>query len=224
MNICSAGFYGNGFIELPSHSLRKRANFGLVFRTLQPNCLILLSAFPPAVSSDGIEFDQKELRGNYSVSLYDGRAHIWLNAGREPIELQSNVTLNDGEYHVLIVQKTGRKFELRIDDETQAINSFASQPFVINMPEERGGLYFGSAPDYPEYDHLAKAFEPFEGAIKDVVFNNHTIHFNEFRNFSNVQMGRSGPVMGYQWALKTESISKSFTAVPEGCHRVSFNF
>lgn len=205
--------------------MRKRANFGVVFRTLQANCLILLAAFPPSVSSDEIEFDQKEIRGNYSLALYEGRAYVWVNAGSETLELKSNISLNDGEYHVIIVQKSGRKFELRIDDETQAVNSFVSQPFVINMPEERGGLYFGAVPDFPEYDYLAKAFEPFEGAIKDVVFNNHTIYFNDFRNFSNIQMGRSGPAMGYQSALnnimKTEPISKSFTAVPEGCHRVS---
>lgn len=30
--ITKAGFYGNGYLELPSHSLRKRANFGFVFR------------------------------------------------------------------------------------------------------------------------------------------------------------------------------------------------
>lgn len=211
-------------MELPSHSLRKRANFGLVFRTLQPQCLIMLSAFPPPVSSDGIEFDQKEQRGNYSVALVDGRAHVWLDAGNEGVGLMSNMTLNDGEYHVLSVQKMGRKFVLRIDDEFQETKSFQSQPFVVNMPEDRGGLYFGGVPDYVEYKDLAPTLDPFIGAIKDVVINNRTILFNECTNFTRVQMGREGPPMGNQGinnVMKTEPISKSFTAAPEGCHRVS---
>lgn len=183
----------------------------------------MLSAYPPSISDD--EYDQKDLRGNYSVSMIDGRIHVWIDAGKGKVELISNKTVNDGEYHVLSVQKLGRRIELRIDDEFQIARSFSVAPFVVNMPEDFGGLYFGGVPDYPEYDHLAPTFEGFRGAIKDVVFNNHTISFDTVLNFSNVHMGRSGPTMGYQTANnnheKTEHIGKSFTAQPEGCHRVS---
>lgn len=219
-----AGFYGNGYVELPSHSLRKRANFGFVFRTLQPECLIMLSAYPPSTTD---EYDSKDKKGNYSVSLIEGRAHVWIDAGTGRLELVSNVTVNDGEYHVLSLQRQGRKFELRIDDEFQASRSFTSNRSAINMPGDLGGLYFGGAPDYPEYDNLVPlaAFVPFQGSIKDVVFNNHTMLFNEALNFTNVQIGRSGPAMGFQGMnnvlMKTEPIGKSFTAAPEGCHRVS---
>lgn len=184
----------------------------------------MLSAYPPAISDD---YDQKDLRGNYSVSLINGQVHVWLDAGRGRIELISNTSVNDGEYHVLSVQKFGRKIELRIDDIFQMARPFSVAPFVVNMPEEAGGLYFGGAPDYPDYDSLAPSFEGFQGAIKDVVFNNRTISFDRALNFTNVHIGRSGPTMGNQGInnilMKTEQIGKSFTAVPEGCHRVSEN-
>lgn len=187
----------------------------------------MMSAYPPQaaeVADDDIEFDETEPRGNYSVSLLYGRVYVLLN-GRQTIELISNVTVNDGEYHVLNVQKIGRKFELRIDDELQQTDAFSESPFSVNAPEGRGGLFFGGVP-YKEYEMLAVTLEPFIGAIKDVVFNNRTILFNEMRNFTNVHLGRDGPIMGTLGSAasnvrKTEFISSSFTSAPEGCHRVS---
>lgn len=195
-----------------------------MFRTLQPNCLLMLSAYSPQALADDY-FDGKDLRSNYSVALSDGHLLLWMDAGRGRIELVSKNTLNDGEFHVISVAKLGRKVELRVDDETQMSKSFAAQPFVVNMPEDAGGLYFGGAPDFPEYDSLAPKFDGLRGAIKDVVFNNRTISLGNVINFTNVDIGRDGPKMGNRGyyndvLLKTEPIGKSFTAAPEGCHRV----
>lgn len=226
-SITRAGFFGQGYLELPSHSMRKRANFGFVFQTLQLDCLLMLSAYSPQVVADDYD-DNKDLRSNYSVSLINGRLHLWLDAGRGQIELVSNNTLNDGEYHVVGVTKVGRRIELRIDDEYQMAKSFTQQPFVISMAEEPGGLYFGGAPNFPEYEGLASSLEKFSGSIKNVVFNNVTISFTDVLNFSHVNIGRDGPAMGYHGhyndiLMKTEPIGKSFTTPAEGCHRVSAN-
>lgn len=186
--------------------------------------MLLLSAFPLRIADDFS--DSKELRGNYSLALMSGRLHMWLDAGNGRIELISNNTLNDGEYHVVSVLKSGRRIELRIDDEYQMVKSFSVQPFVVNTAEEAGGLYIGGAPDYSEFDNLAPSFEGFSGAIKDLVFNNQTISFGTVLNFTRVDIGRDGPNMGYHGhyndvLMKTEPIGNSFTAAPEGCHRVS---
>lgn len=185
----------------------------------------MLSAYPPQAVADDY-FDNRDLRSNYSIALMSGRLHLWIDAGRGRIELTSNSTLNDGEYHVVSVTKSGRKIELRVDDEYQMSKSFSMQPFVINMAEEAGGLYLGGAPDYPEYDSLSPSFEGLIGSIKNILFNNHTISFDSVINFTNVDIGRDGPKMGYHGhyndiLMKTEPIGKSFTAAPEGCHRVS---
>lgn len=221
--ITKAGFYGQGHLELPSHSLRKRANFGFVFRTLRPDCLIMMSANPRTVLADDFA-DSKDLRSNYSVSLINGHMQVWLDAGRGRIELSSNNSLSDGEFHVVNVIKFGRKFELRVDDQFQMAKSFSQQPFVLNMPEEAGGLYFGGVPDFSDFENLAPTFDGFVGSIKDVVFNNRTTSFNSLINFTHVDIGRSGPSMGYNHfndvLMKTEPIGKSFTTPPEGCHRV----
>lgn len=215
--ITKAGFDGNGYIELPSHTLRKRANFGFVFRTLQPDCILMLSAYPPQTIAD---YDSKDLRGNFSVALINGHIQVWVDAGKGRVELDSNITLNDGEFHVVNVNKIGRKFELRIDDNLQATKNLVSTPALVNSPEE-GGLFIGGIPEFPEFDSLAPIFVGLKGAIKDVVFNNKTITFDQVLTFKNVHLGGSGPGMGGYMPMKTEPIGTKFKEATEGCRRVS---
>lgn len=188
----------------------------------------MLSAYSPDVSED---YDDKDIKGNYSISLIDGHLQVWINSGRSVLKIISNNTLNDGEFHVVNLIKTGRKFELMVDDELQDTKSLTGAPTLVSMPRDAGGLYIGGAPSYEEYTPLAPTFIKLEGAIRDVVFNNHTVNLNQAVAFSNVQIGRNGPPMGTvnglnDVLLKTEPmIGKSFTASPEGCLRVSgFDF
>lgn len=215
-SITKAGFYGNGFVELPSYSLKKRGNLAFVFRTLEPNGLLLLGAYPPEILEKNVE----KIPGNFSVNIIDGRIKFQVDAGQGPIDLTSNLTLNDGEYHIVSVTKTGRKFELRINDEYQSSKTFPVTPFVVNLPEEKGGLFIGGAPDYQEFQDLT-SLEPFSGAIKDLVFNNRSVTFDKYIGFSNVHFGRDGPTMGHFGnMMKTEP----FGIVKEGCYRVSCFF
>lgn len=221
----SAGFYGNGFLELPNHSLRKRANIGFAFRTLQPNALIMLSAIPQQELTNNY-YDEKDLRSNYSFAMANGRLIFWADAGRGRIELSSNETLNDGEYHTVNVIKIGRKFELRVDDAYEMSKTLTVQPFIINMLDS-GGFYVGGVPtNVPDYMNLVENAPPFVGTLKDFVVNNQTISFSDLLSAANVGIGRDGPKMGQhdlynEMLMKTEPMSKSFTATPDGCHRVN---
>jgi laminin, alpha 1/2 len=218
--ITKAGFNGNGYVELPSHSLRKRANFAFVFRTLQSDALLLFSGFPPQTIAD---YDSKDVRGNFSVSLVNGHIHVWVDAGKGRVELESNLTLNDGEFHVVNVNKIGRKFELRINDDLQTTKTLSATPALVNSPEDFGGLFLGGVPEFPEFDNLAPTFNGLQGAIKDVVFNNKTVSFNDVMSFKNVHIGGLGPSMGLGSPLlmKTEPIGQKFKEATEGCQRVS---
>lgn len=220
--ITSAGFFSNGYMELPSYSLKKRANFGFVFRTTQPECLLLLSAYPPQTLAD---YDEKDVRGNFSVSLVGGRVHVWADAGKGRVELESNVSVNDGEYHTLLVNKFGRKFELRIDDRVEAVESFTATPALLNSPEEAGGLFLGGAPEFPEFDALSPTVNGLSGSIKDLMFNNATVSFDNIINFKNVHMGSDGPLMSVASSTPiqhpAEALSQKFKEPVEGCNTVS---
>jgi laminin alpha 1/2 len=221
--ITKVGFYGNGYLELPSHSLRKRANFGFVFRTLQKECLLLFSGFPPQ-SSD--EFDSKDVRGNFSVAVINGMIDVWITAGKGNVRLESNKSVSDGEFHVLNVNKVGRKFELRIDDSLEMTRSLSATPALVNSPEGHGGLFIGGVPDFPEFDTLAPTFNGLRGAIKDLMFNNKTISFDTVMSFKNVKFGSLGVSMGslQDHEVKSEPIGLRFKEKTEGCQRVSSSF
>ena len=54
MTICpqlmkTAGFHGEGYVELDSRPLRKNATLGFTFKTAVPNGLLLLSTFASKV-------------------------------------------------------------------------------------------------------------------------------------------------------------------------------
>lgn len=44
------GFNGDGFLELASHTLKKKGSFGFVFATSQHDALLMLSTFEGLVS------------------------------------------------------------------------------------------------------------------------------------------------------------------------------
>lgn len=180
----------------------------------------MFSGFPPQTLDD---YDEKDVRGNFSVALINGHIHVWIVAGKGRVELESNLTLNDGEFHVVNVNKMGRKFELRINDKFEVVRSLSATPALVNSPEEFGGLFLGGAPDFPEFDNMAPTFTGLKGAIKDVVFNNKTISFDAAMSFKNAHIGGLGPIMGtsFEQEIKTEPIGPKFRETTEGCQTVS---
>jgi len=46
------GFYGNGYLELVSHTLKKKASFGFMFATLQQDVLLMLSTTESLIVSN----------------------------------------------------------------------------------------------------------------------------------------------------------------------------
>ncbi|XP_059617833.1 laminin subunit alpha lam-3 [Phlebotomus argentipes] len=222
-NIARGGFHGDGYVELPSHTLNRVANFAFVFRTLQPECLLLLGGYPGRVL---VDYDEKDLRGNYSVWLQEGHVNLWINAGSGGIHLTSEMMVNDGEYHVVSVTKTKRKLQLRVDDKLQASKHLPNASSIVTLPGEEGGLFLGGVPLTQEFDDLPPTEKiGLMGSIQDIVFNNDTVSLGNPVNFEGVELGRTGPSMGlnghlHEVLLKTEPIGKSFTPSPEGCHRV----
>lgn len=223
-SITMAGFYGQGQIELPSQSLLERSNFAFIFRTLQSEALLLLSAYPPESSTD---YDSKDIRGNYSISLIDGHIHFWIDNGKGRIKLVSNSTYDDGEFHVIHVIKMKKKITLLIDDKLEAskkLNTIQN----VSLPMEGGGLYIGGIPDNTKFTDLAPTFIKFEGSVKDIVFNDKIITFDKQIDFSNVIMGRPGPEIGSNrmsnLPMKTQPIGERFKPPAQGCQSVSIFF
>uniref|UniRef100_T1HX12 Laminin subunit alpha-2 n=1 Tax=Rhodnius prolixus TaxID=13249 RepID=T1HX12_RHOPR len=182
--ITVAGFHGEGFIELPSHNLKKKDSFGFVFQTTQRDVLLMLSTFE---GLDRLSY--------YSVSLRRGQLDVRLNAGRGEVRLASiSSEYADSKFHSVVVTKIGRRLELRVDDTLDAATTLPEGATTIKAPGESGGLYFGGLP--PGFNTTGRTFsnQPLVGTIKDIIFNDKIFGFDKPIQFEDVTIGRFGPI------------------------------
>lgn len=103
----------------------------------------------------------------YSISLVDGRAEVRIDSGKGPVTLVSQTVCNDGRFHTISVIKSGRKLELRVDDELQASSQLPGRTIVVKARD----LYLGGIPEGMDVSQYVSHFTPFVGTIKDVLFN-----------------------------------------------------
>ncbi|KAK9510148.1 hypothetical protein O3M35_004992 [Rhynocoris fuscipes] len=200
--ITVAGFHGDGFIELPSHTLKKKDSFGFVFQTSQRDALLMLSTFEGLngpledneESTNHIEQEQERL-SYYSVSLRRGQIDVRLNAGRGEVRLASiSSEYADSKFHSVVVTKTGRRLELRVDDTLDAATTLPEGATTIKAPGESGGLYFGGLPQ--GFNTTGRTFsnQLLVGTIKDIIFNDKIFGFDKPVQFEGVTIGRFGPI------------------------------
>ncbi|XP_069690531.1 laminin subunit alpha-2 isoform X2 [Periplaneta americana] len=212
-----ASFYGRGFLQLQSLSLERRnASFGFVFRTLQHNALLMLTSFR----------DPEPGQNFYSVSLIGGHLNVQVDAGRGTVTLSSQKAFNDGKFHSLSVTKTGRRLELRVDDELQDTAVLPKGATVVHAPGSSGGLYFGGIPGNFSNSHLAATTIPLIGAIKDAIFNDRLLQMDHPISFEHVGIGRLDGISdarNYVTGIPSPSIlllpGREDSNVPEGCHK-----
>lgn len=225
-----AGFNGDGYLTLGGHSLRKRANIAFVFRTLQPQCLLLLAGYPLNGSQRHQNDASEKIMGNFSIALLEGKLEIWMNSGRGRLRLLSRNTLNDGEYHAVKIIKIGRKFDLIVDDDLQDSQTLSGTITFIHISEEDGArIYVGGSSPLNKFNGILPTMVKLEGAIRDLIINNHTINFNAALDSYRVQVGRDGPLMddtniSMEIPLQTEPIihSKNFSSTTiKSCETVS---
>nr|XP_018899369.1 PREDICTED: laminin subunit alpha-1 [Bemisia tabaci] len=209
-----AGFNGNGYLELASYSLEKKAAFGFVFATLQQNCLLMLS------TSQGLMNRQSY----YAVSLRNGQIDVRLNAGHGEVRLASTSSdYGNGQFHSVVVIKRGKKLELQVDDTTDSSATLPRGSLNIKVPGDAGGLFFGGIPPDINTTGLAVSDEPLIGTIKDAIFNNSVLAFDKPLEFEHVAIGRHGPVPVRTEAsrLEVESMQISPENSANGCRKVS---
>ncbi|XP_050482872.1 laminin subunit alpha-1 isoform X2 [Bombus huntii] len=221
------GFYGDGYLQHVSYTLRKiNSTMSFSFRTMQENAVLLLSTFegqeermPPIrhMNDDSIK------KSYYSICIINGQVQVRLNAGRGELTLQSNDTFNDGRYHSVTVIKRRKDIELRIDDAYQSAGKLPTSA-AIKAPEESGGLFFGGLPVLINNTNMISTTTPLYGTIKDAIFNDDIVRFDEAISFEHALIGRSGPSMGKDPPTYTPSasLSRGMSTQPEGCQKVPY--
>ncbi|XP_061943056.1 laminin subunit alpha lam-3 isoform X4 [Apis cerana] len=221
------GFYGDGYLQHAAYTLRKiNSTVSFSFRTMQERAVLLLSTFEgqeermPLIRHMNDESNKKSY---YSVCIMNGQVEVRLNAGRGELVLKSNDTFNDGRYHSVTIIKRRKDVELRIDDAYQTAGKLPTSA-AIKAPEESGGLFFGGLPILINNTEMISTTTPLYGAIKDAIFNDDIIRFDEVISFEHALIGRSGPSMGKDPPTYTPSasLSRGMSTQPEGCQKVPY--
>ncbi|XP_043794597.1 laminin subunit alpha-2 isoform X1 [Apis laboriosa] len=221
------GFYGDGYLQHAAYTLRKiNSTVSFSFRTMQEKAVLLLSTFEgqeermPLIRHMNDESNRKSY---YSVCIMNGQVEVRLNAGKGELVLQSNDTFNDGRYHSVTIIKRRKDVELRIDDAYQTAGKLPTSA-AIKAPEESGGLFFGGLPVLINNTEMISTTTPLYGAIKDAIFNDDIIRFDEVISFEHALIGRSGPSMGKDPPTYTPSasLSRGMSTQPEGCQKVPY--
>nr|XP_012216711.1 PREDICTED: laminin subunit alpha-1-like [Linepithema humile] len=219
------GFYGDGYLEHPAYTLRKiHSVLSFSFRTMQEVAMLLLSTFEGQEDRlSGTTNAETNKNSYYSVCIFNGQVQVRLSAGKGELLLQSNNTFNDGRYHSITVIKKRKEVELRIDDAYQATGKLPTS-VAIKAPDSNGGLFFGGLPALINNTKMISTNTPLYGAIKDVIFNDEIIRFDDVVNFDHALIGRSGPSMGKEAPslAPSASLSRGMSTQPEGCQKVPY--
>uniref|UniRef100_T1J8M8 Uncharacterized protein n=1 Tax=Strigamia maritima TaxID=126957 RepID=T1J8M8_STRMM len=187
--IKSVLFKGDGSLEKDSQTLHKSAHLAFSFQTSQNDTLLLLSTFEGKFNTEG-----RQINDSYSISLSNGQIHCMITAGESTLKISTPDIYNDCTFHTISIIKSRRSIELRIDDNRIKLETLQKGPgsLTVDSPTE-GGLYFGGVPIEikNQVKHLSTSLESLNGQIKDVVFNDKLMLFNEPRRFKNVGIGRT---------------------------------
>ncbi|KAG7199623.1 hypothetical protein KM043_014226 [Ampulex compressa] len=221
------GFFGNGYLEHSAYTLRKiSSSLSFSFRTMQPEAVLFLSTFER--QDDRMDelpgVNEEPNRGNYySACIINGQVQVRLNAGKGELVVQSNNTYNDGRYHSVTIIKKRKEVELRIDDAYQSTGRMPTSS-AIKAPDTNRGLFFGGLPALINNTKMISTNTPLYGAIRDAMFNDELLRFDEAVSFKRAVIGRPGPSMGKDPPsyAPSASLSRGMSTQPEGCQKVPY--
>lgn len=156
------GFDGNGYVQMPGLTFNEGSSLGFVFQTTQEDTS-LMSGFKD------INYNSAEEADSFIISVIDGQIKIRIKNGNRELKLASNVSVNDGHFHVLSLSKVSGFVELRIDD---ILNDRKMDIDVIDICEY---VYFGGVPDNIKLLLTPTDFsttENLRGTIRDILYKN----------------------------------------------------
>ncbi|XP_054719082.1 laminin subunit alpha-1-like [Uloborus diversus] len=178
------GFRGSGYVEMKGQPLLENSSFSFSFQTVQDSAVLLLSTFD---SGKNLETKRQDF---YSVALIDGFIEARFSGGNGEAKIVSKIKYNDGIYHTITVMKTHRKVVLHVDDVEVGFDRLVKGSKDIDAPPQRG-LFFGGFKESIDSSSMISTQANLFGVIKDCIFNDKLLYFNEPVTFKGVGIGRN---------------------------------
>lgn len=155
-------FGGNGYVALDAkpYNFRERSNIGLRFKAAQD-------------APDGLLFYAGSSRHFISIELQDGDVVFQFKLGEraEAVRLQSNIKLNDDQWHRVEADRDGRVGILRVDGQQfYQEEDFGDTADTDEYLDEVDVMYFGGHPHRGHIPHDEITSKNFDGCIEDVTF------------------------------------------------------
>ncbi|WAR15211.1 PGBM-like protein, partial [Mya arenaria] len=145
---------------------QERQNISFVIRTTQSDGLVFWQ---------GAQADKKLMGQDYmSIALVDGYVEFRFEMGTGPAELRSRDRVNDGQPHMVFVDRLGRAGSLIIDS-TETV--FGNSQGSLQMLNVYGNIYFGGLSNIQLMTDNAHT-ENFEGCIGQINISGKDIDIN----------------------------------------------
>ncbi|KAF9819861.1 hypothetical protein SFRURICE_004215 [Spodoptera frugiperda] len=170
----SAIVSGEGYIELPSPSLRRKCEVGVSF-SARAQAGVLLYRAPDAPGG-----------GHYlALVLVAGELELVAAAGKAEIRLRTNGTrFDDGRMYTVTIIRSHKQLELWVDDEQLARGALPGGAY----PPKPGGLFLAGVRGIT---HPGIPLESFKGTIADFIVDSELIGLETAVSWHGAQLGRA---------------------------------
>lgn len=103
----------------------------------------------------------------FAVALSEGRIEFSFELGSGPAVIRSDLIINDGLKHNVVIKRKGKEGSLEIDGTHQ---TFGESMGALQMLNTAGDIYVGGLPDY--HMMVGNRFNGFVGCISDLEIGN----------------------------------------------------
>jgi hypothetical protein len=166
-------FDGSGYATVPPHSGYQSESFSLQVE------------IKTEITSGLVLFMQADDEDYLTIYLKDGKPTLEFDLGDGAVILESPETVNDGNWHTILAERTNQAGKLSIDGTEKVTKNSPGSSTVLSVASI---LYLGGLPTAVEPVSDSIVETPFKGCIQNLSFDG--------ENLTNINLSAGGVITG----------------------------